>query len=128
MMNRQTAKKPVLAALALVLCLSAAVGGAMAYFTDYEDAQGGAVIRLGGQTEIDEGSDTRNKHVVITNTGETNVIVRAAVLYSFTTSEAFTAMFTFWAEAYVAVVMPMTFPSSLSRGPPLLPEEIGAVN
>ena len=82
MMNRQTAKRPVLAALALVLCLSAAIGGAMAYFTDYEDAHGGAVIRLGGQTEIDEGSDTRNKHVVITNTGETNVIVRAAVLYS----------------------------------------------
>ena len=68
------------AVLILLICLSVTIGGAMAYFTDYEDAYGGAVVQLGGETEIDEGSDARNKHIVITNTGETNMIVRAAVL------------------------------------------------
>ena len=78
-MKKQMTKKTVLAVLALVLCLSVSIGGAMAYFTDYEDAHGGAVLNLGGETEIDEGSDTRNKHIVISNTGETNMIVRVAI-------------------------------------------------
>ena len=66
-------KKMIPAVLILLICLSVTIGGAMAYFTDYEDAYGGAVVQLGGETEIDEGSDARNKHIVITNTGETNM-------------------------------------------------------
>ena len=78
-MRKQMTKTWILAITALALCLFVSIGGALAYFTDYEDAYGGAVLKLGGETEIDEGSDTRNKHVVILNTGETNVIVRAAI-------------------------------------------------
>ena len=76
MMNR----KMIPAVLALVLCLSVTIGGAMAYFTDYEDAYGGAELELGGQTEIEEGSDERNKHIVVSNTGDTHMLVRVAVL------------------------------------------------
>ena len=50
------------------------------------------------------------------------------LLYNRITSSALTAILTFCAEAYVAVVIPMTSPSSFSSTPPLLPEEIGAVN
>jgi hypothetical protein len=32
----------------------------------------------------------------------------------------------FWASARIAVVMPMSWPLTLSRGPPLLPGLIGA--
>ena len=78
-MKMQMTRKTILAVLGIVLCLSVSVGGAMAYFTDYEDASGGAVLRLGGETEIDEGSDARNKHIVIRNTGETNMIVRVGI-------------------------------------------------
>ena len=78
-MKKHLTKKSILAAAALVLCLSVSIGSAMAYFTDYEDARGGAVLHLGGETEIDEGSDTRNKHIVIRNTGETNMMVRVAI-------------------------------------------------
>ena len=53
-MKKQMTKKTVLAVLALVLCLSVTIGGAMAYFTDYEDAHGGAVLNLGGETEMVE--------------------------------------------------------------------------
>ena len=78
-MKKRITKRSILAAAALVLCLSVTIGSAMAYFTDYEDAQGGAVLHLGGETEIDEGSDARNKHIVIQNTGETNMMVRVGI-------------------------------------------------
>ena len=79
-MKKRITKRSILAAAALVLCLSVTIGSAMAYFTDYEDAQGGAVLHLGGETEIDEGSDARNKHIVIQNTGETNMMVRVGII------------------------------------------------
>lgn len=78
-MKKQMTRKQILAVLALIFCLSVSIGGAMAYFTDYEDAAGGAVLHLGGETEIEEGSDARNKDIVIKNTGETNMIVRSAI-------------------------------------------------
>ena len=78
-MKKQMTRKTMLAVLGIVLCLSASVGGAMAYFTDYEDGRGSAVLNLGGETEIEEGSDGFDKHLVIQNTGETNMIVRAAI-------------------------------------------------
>ena len=71
--------KAKMALFAFVLCLSVSVGATLAYFSDYEEASGGATLGLGGQTEITEGSDEANKHIVISNTGETNMIVRLAI-------------------------------------------------
>jgi len=51
----------------------------VAYFSDYEQASGGATLQLGGKTELTEGSDTNQKDVVITNTGETDMIVRVGI-------------------------------------------------
>ena len=42
-MKKKMTRKQILAVLALIFCLSVSIGGAMAYFTDYEDAAGGAV-------------------------------------------------------------------------------------
>lgn len=78
-MKMQMTRKTILAVLGIVLCLSVSVGGAMAYFTDYEDGRGSAVLNLGGETEINEGSDGYDKHIVILNTGETNMMVRTAI-------------------------------------------------
>lgn len=72
-------RKKVLAIVAaLILCI-ATVSFAAAYFTDYENARGGAVIDLAGQTLINEEMDQNNKMVTITNTGETDMIVRVHV-------------------------------------------------
>ena len=77
MMNKR--KSLILAVFAIVLCLSVSIGAAIAYFSDYEEASGGATLNLGGETQITEGSDAANKHIVITNTGDTNMIVRLAI-------------------------------------------------
>ena len=77
MMNKR--RPLILAVFAIVLCLSVSVGAAIAYFSDYEEASGGAVLGLGGETQLTEGSDAANKHIVIENTGETNMIVRLAI-------------------------------------------------
>jgi predicted ribosomally synthesized peptide with SipW-like signal peptide len=73
-------KKKILVIFALVLCLSVTVGVSMAYFSDYEDASGGATLNLGGKTELEEGNDHSKKDIKIKNTGETNMIVRVAIL------------------------------------------------
>ena len=72
-------KKAIALAAALVLCLTAAIGITAAYFTDYESAAGGAKIELGGQTRINEEMDQNDKNVSITNTGQTDMIVRVGV-------------------------------------------------
>ena len=71
--------KTILMLFALVLCLSTTVGATVAYFSDYEQASGGATLHLGGKTELYEGSDTNKKDIVITNKGETDMIVRAGI-------------------------------------------------
>ena len=68
--------KRMLLIVALVLCLSVTAGMTLAYFNDHEEASGGAVLNLGGKTELSEGEDHDQKDIVITNTGETNMIVR----------------------------------------------------
>ena len=72
-------KRLFIAVFAAVLCLSVSIPASLAYFSDYESAAGGAVMRLGGETDLDEGSDKTDKHIVIQNTGETNMIVRLAI-------------------------------------------------
>lgn len=71
--------KTTLMLFALVLSLSVTVGATLAYFSDYEQASGGATLNLGGKTELYEGSATDKKDVVIKNTGETNMIVRVGI-------------------------------------------------
>lgn len=78
-MKKHLTKKSVLAIVALILCLSVSIGAAMAYFTDYEDAYGGAMLHLGGETQIDEGGSKNEKNITIKNTGETNMIVRVGI-------------------------------------------------
>ena len=71
--------KKTLTIFALVLCLSVSVGITTAYFSDYEEASGGATLNLGGITEITEGNREDGKDIVIENKGETNMIVRVAI-------------------------------------------------
>lgn len=75
----KTKNKTTLMLFALVLSLSVTVGATLAYFSDYEQASGGATLNLGGKTELTEGSDTDKKDVVIKNTGKTNMIVRVGI-------------------------------------------------
>lgn len=72
-------KRKLVIALSLILCLTASVGFTLAYFTDYEDAKGGAVVKLSGQTEVEEEFDGNNKQVTIKNTGDTDMVVRLKV-------------------------------------------------
>ena len=71
--------KTILMLFALVLCLSMTVGATVAYFSDYEQASGGATLHLGGKTELYEGDKTNEKNIVVTNTGETDMIVRVGI-------------------------------------------------
>ena len=71
--------KKTLMLFALVLSLSVTVGATLAYFSDYEQASGGATLNLGGKTELTEGSNENEKDIVIKNTGKTNMIVRVGI-------------------------------------------------
>ena len=64
---------------ALVLSLSVTIGGTLAYFSDHEAASGGATLNLGGKTEMKEGESSKEKDIVITNTGKTNMLVRVGI-------------------------------------------------
>ena len=75
-MKNRKMKLLVVGLLLVALVLPAA---AYAYFTDYEDAWGGAVIKLEGETKIHEEASTDKKVVSIENTGDTNVIVRVGI-------------------------------------------------
>lgn len=66
--------------LAMILVLSAAVPAALAYFTDYEDAKGSATLHLNGEIQLKETVLDNNKHVVISNVGETDMITRVLVI------------------------------------------------
>lgn len=78
-MKKKANKKILIAVIAAALCLGVSVPATMAYFSDYEAASGGAVMKLGGQTEIEEGNDQADKAIVIENTGDTNMVVRMAI-------------------------------------------------
>ena len=49
-MKKISKKRFFIAAFAAVLCLSVSIPASLAYFSDYESASGGAVLKLGGQT------------------------------------------------------------------------------
>lgn len=67
------------AAAALVLIGGVNVRGAMAYFTTYVTAKGGHPITLGTQTSVKEEVEDMTKHIVISNTGESECYVRVKV-------------------------------------------------
>ena len=53
-MKKKGLNKKILAAFACLLCLLVSVGMTVAYFSDYEDASGGATMHLQGRTELGE--------------------------------------------------------------------------
>ena len=71
--------KTTLMLFALVLILSVTMGVTVAYFSDYEQASGGATLHLGGKTELYEGKKQDKKEIVVRNTGETDMIVRVGI-------------------------------------------------
>lgn len=79
-MIKHIKSKSILTALILTLCLSISFGVTLAYFSDYEEASGGAVMNLKGETEIEEHMDGTTKHIVVKNTGDrTNMITRVLI-------------------------------------------------
>ena len=72
-------RKRTMLIFALVLSLSVTVGATLAYFSDYEEASGGATLHLGGQTVLKEGSATNQKDIQIKNTGKTYMMVRVGI-------------------------------------------------
>ena len=81
-MNKRTIIFVLLAALIF------STGVAYAYFTDYEQAKGGAAIYLNGQTIIEEEAKNDQKTVRIYNNGKTDVIARVAIYGDFITETA----------------------------------------
>lgn len=73
-------RKVWLTAAAAVLAGGISLQGAMAYFTTYASAGGGAVLELGHETEIEENFENWTKDIVITNTGDVDCYVRVKVL------------------------------------------------
>lgn len=73
-------KKVWLTAAAAVLAGGISLHGAMAYFTAYASAGGGAVLELGHTTEIEEDFKDWTKDIRITNTGDVDCYVRVKVL------------------------------------------------
>ena len=65
--------------VALALCVAASMAVTVAYFTDYEQAQGSVELNLGAQTEITENVNGTNKTVQVRNTGQTDVYTRVRV-------------------------------------------------
>ena len=78
-MKKKTTKQMLLTVCAVALVLFTTVGSAFAYFSDYEEAQGGATLKLQGETTLHEDLINNNKHITIVNTGEVDMIVRVAV-------------------------------------------------
>lgn len=73
-------RKLLVMALSLILCMSVSIGLAFAYFTDYENARGGAVLHLKGQTEITEDVDETGKTISIQNVDEPDMVVRVMII------------------------------------------------
>ena len=68
--------KSLIALLAAMMLLVSTVGLTVAYFSDTDNARGESALSLSGETTIDEGSSETEKNVVITNNGNSDVLVR----------------------------------------------------
>lgn len=76
---RRISRRIITACIVIAVLMMMSAAAVYAYFTDYEDAHGGAILELHGETEIKEKPEDDKKTVTIRNTGETDVIVRAAI-------------------------------------------------
>lgn len=80
MISKRYRKNLCLAAVALTLTAGLGVGSAMAYFTTYATASGGASLSLNNTVTIPEEEVVNwTKNVIIQNTGETDCYVRVQV-------------------------------------------------
>ena len=79
-MKKRFSKNFCLAAAALTLTAGISVGSAMAYFTTYATASGGAVISLGSTTIVPEEEVVgMEKRISVKNTGDYECFVRVKV-------------------------------------------------
>lgn len=77
---KKITKRGLLTVMCILMIAFTSVGLAIAYFSDYTTASGQAVISLQQSGKIVEEVDPDGtKHIVILNTGETNLVVRAAI-------------------------------------------------
>ncbi|MBR3147515.1 MAG: hypothetical protein IKF54_05165 [Eubacterium sp.] len=86
-MNRSKSRK-IIAVFVMLAVLTAGTTAAFAYFTDYEDARGGAVLTLESESELHEIPEDDKKTISVQNTGYSDIIVRISVFGSFVTVEA----------------------------------------
>lgn len=81
MIRKRYKKNLCLAAAALTLTASLGVGSAMAYFTTYATAAGGASLSLNNTVTVPEETVSNwTKHVTIENTGTTDCYVRVKAI------------------------------------------------
>lgn len=78
----QISKRVLIGFIAAALCVAALTGTALAYFSDKTVASGEHPLTLGYSTEVEENMDGLDKHITITNTGDTEVMVRVQLFYS----------------------------------------------
>ena len=79
----------LLTALAAALILALSIGSALAYFTDWTQADGAETIHAGHTGEINETFDSWVKHVTVKNTSkDVSVFVRAKVFSTYNVSSA----------------------------------------
>lgn len=81
-MVKRRNRKPIIAAIAILLTLSVSVGLTVAYFSDYETAMGEVSLNLSGQTQITEEVTDTQKVIRIVNTGskgDADMVVRVRV-------------------------------------------------
>lgn len=79
-MKNMIKKRPVIIALAAILIVSViGIPGTLAYFSDYDKAEGSAQVDLSWQTELEEKVTDNNKTIRVTNKGDTDVLVRVQV-------------------------------------------------
>ena len=76
--NKKLTVLSVAAALLVLLCIP--VRYALAYFTDYQKAEGSSSLNLSWSTELHETIENeKDKAIVIENNGDTDVIVRVQI-------------------------------------------------
>lgn len=81
MKKNMSSKTIGLTLMALILTLSISVGGAMAYFTTYTEAEGGVTMELGfPNTDIEERVVDGKKEIKLLNTGDYDCYVRLKAL------------------------------------------------
>ena len=78
---RRLTRKTIVLLVAVIMTLSVSVGMTIAYFSDTAAAEGGAVLLLQGQTEINETPEEGKKTISITNisTDPVDMVTRVKV-------------------------------------------------